>query len=167
GRADEVVVRDVQLRKNVPEFLRHLVGKLRRRQARLPGGTLDFLAVLVGARQKKDVVAHEPMCPRDSVGHHRGVRVAKVRLGVDVVDRRGDEKGAHDGRGVSPYACKAIAWTSFTDKPWDAASADRSSNSGTALTIFPSRHASLNRTSPSCVFTWMISRRRHSRSTSL
>jgi len=39
------------------------------------------------------------MRPRDGVGHHRGVRVAKVRLGVDVVDRRGDVEGvsvAHD-----------------------------------------------------------------------
>ena len=63
------------------------------------GRELDRLPVLVGAGEEEDVLAALAHVPGEHVGGHRRVRVAEVRLGVDVVDRGGDVV-AH-----APIAC--------------------------------------------------------------
>ena len=118
GRPDEVVVRDVQHRQRGRET------SATSRSANagvgtpgLPGRPLDFLAVLVGPGQEEHVVAHQAVRARDRVGHHRRVRVAEVRLRVDVVDRRGDVEAAHDvrrRRGARRTPAAAMACTSLT-----------------------------------------------------
>ena len=67
---------------------RHTVGAKRLRRGRRAGP----LAVLVGAGEKKRVVAQQAMAARDDVGGDGGVGVADVGAGVDVVDRRGEVK---------------------------------------------------------------------------
>ena len=58
--------------------------------AELLGRLRDRLAVLVGAGQKEHVLAPLAHVAGEDVGGDRRVRVTEVRLGVDVVDRRGD-----------------------------------------------------------------------------
>src|SRR5215213_4965029 len=60
------------------------------RHARLLSRPLDLLAVLVRSREEEHLVTEQPMPARDRVGHQRRVRVAEVRRGIDVVDRRRD-----------------------------------------------------------------------------
>jgi hypothetical protein len=55
----------------------------------------DLVAVLVGAGQKEDVVAEPAVVAREDVGRDGGVGVPEVRVGIDVVDRRGDRVAAH------------------------------------------------------------------------
>jgi hypothetical protein len=59
---------------------------------------LDRLTVLVGAGEEEDLLAALAHVASEHVGRHRRVRVPEVRLGVDVVDRRGDVEVflAHD-----------------------------------------------------------------------
>ena len=57
------------------------------------GGVGDRLAVLVGAGEEEHVLAALAHVAREHVGGDRRVRVAEVRLRVDVVDRRGDVEG--------------------------------------------------------------------------
>ena len=66
------------------------VGELLRRDALALGGQLDRLAVLVGAGEEEDVLAALAVVAGEHVGGDRRVRVAEMRLGVDVEDRRGD-----------------------------------------------------------------------------
>ena len=78
---------------------------LARRSARLGGQPHHVGAVLVGAREEEDVLAALAVMPHDDVGHDRRVRVADVRLRVDVVDRRGEvEALGHEpqSNGVRP-----------------------------------------------------------------
>ena len=63
------------------------VAQLARRDAELLGRLGDRLAVLVGAREEEDVLAALAHVPREHVGGDRRVRVAEMRLAVDVVDR--------------------------------------------------------------------------------
>ncbi len=58
---------------------------------------LDLLTVLVGAGQKIDLLAPEPLIAGEGVGHHRRVDVADVGHVVDIVDRCGDVKGVGHG----------------------------------------------------------------------
>jgi hypothetical protein len=95
GGPDEIVVRNIEQRRQVAELLRHPVGKGRRRHAGLSGRALDFLAVLVGTGEEKHVVAHQPVRPRRRVRDHRRVGMAEMGLGVDVVDRGRDVEAAH------------------------------------------------------------------------
>ena len=61
--------------------------------ARLGGGLRDLVAVLVGAGDEERLAPALPPEPHQGVRDHGGVRVAEVRLVVDVVDRRGEVEG--------------------------------------------------------------------------
>jgi len=65
-----------------------LVGQCLRKDAARGRRFLNLLAVLVGPREKKDVVTREPMEARERVRNNRRVAVPDVRPIVDVVDRR-------------------------------------------------------------------------------
>ena len=125
GRPDEIVVGNIQQRGEVPELFRHLVGERLRRQTGPGRGALYLLAVLVRAGQEEDVVAEQPVRTGGGIRNHRRVGVTEMRLGVDVVDRRGDEIFAHDvlvrsragsARRRFSYASTASAWTSLTER---------------------------------------------------
>src|SRR5207249_8698205 len=161
GRADEVVERDIQLAPGARELLFHLVAVRQRRQPLLDRGAIHVLRVLVVPHQEPRVVARQPVVARDDVGGDLFISRAQVRPAVHVVDRRREEVTAQGW-----YAFTASAWTSFTERLFAAARRAQSSNSGTALTIRPSRRAILKRTAPIGVSTDTISRWRHSRSTS-
>ena len=90
GRADEIVGAVVHRADQVAERLADLVRVGLRRQARGLGGFLHLLAVLVGAGEEFDVVAIQPLRPRQNVARNRGVSVPDVRPIVHVIDRRGD-----------------------------------------------------------------------------
>ena len=77
-------------RHQLAELRRVAVGQLLRRDALALGRLRDRLAVLVGAGQEEHVLAALAHVAGEDVGRDRRVRVAEVRLGVDVVDRRGD-----------------------------------------------------------------------------
>ncbi len=93
GGADEEVVRDLQQRQQRPEALRVAVGELLGLDALGGGGVGDRLAVLVGAGEKEHVLAPLAHVAGEHVGGDLLVRVAHVRLGVDVVDRGRDVEG--------------------------------------------------------------------------
>ena len=87
GGADEVVVGDVQPLPRLGEQRGDRVDELLRRSCRRPRrALLHLLAVLVGAGEELDVVAEQAVPAGERVADDRGVRVAEVRLGVDVVD---------------------------------------------------------------------------------
>ena len=67
-----------------------LVHELFDREARGGGGLHDLVAVLVGAGLEADLLPQEAVEAGQGIGHHRGVGVADVGLGVDVIDGRGD-----------------------------------------------------------------------------
>jgi hypothetical protein len=91
--ADEEVVGGVDPRGQREEPLRVAVRQLARGNALAVRGLGHRLAVLVGAREEEDLVPALAHVPRQDVRRDRGVRVAEVRLGVHVVDRRGDVVG--------------------------------------------------------------------------
>ena len=87
GGADEEVVRDIDRRHQRLEALGVSVGELLRRDPLTLGRLRDRLAVLVRAGEEEDVLAPLAHVAGENVGGDRGVRVAEVGLGVDVVDR--------------------------------------------------------------------------------
>ena len=90
GGADEEVVRGVDPLGQLAEPRRVAVDELLRRDPLALGRQRDRLAVLVGAGEEEDVLAALAHVAGEHVGRDRRVRVAEVRLGVDVVDRGGD-----------------------------------------------------------------------------
>ena len=70
-----------------------------RLHAPLAGAHLHLLAVLVGAGQEEDLVAHQPPETRDDVGQDLLVGMAQVRRPVGVVDGGGEVERLHDERG--------------------------------------------------------------------
>ena len=95
GGPDEVVVGDLEPVPCLDEPSRHRVDPLQRRH---PVGLCrpgDLVAVLVGPREEEDVVALEPVPPRQCVGDDHRVGVPDVGHVVHVVDRRRDVEAAH------------------------------------------------------------------------
>ncbi len=92
GRADVVVVADVEALPDLAPAGLEGVGPLARRDAVLLGGPRDLEPVLVGAGQVAHVVAAQAPVARDEVARDLGVGVADVGHVVRVVDRRGDEE---------------------------------------------------------------------------
>ena len=72
-----------------------LVHELLDRQPHGGGGFQDLVAVLVGAGLEAHLLPQEAVEAGQGIGHHRGVGVADVGLGVDVIDGRGEVDG-HD-----------------------------------------------------------------------
>ena len=92
GGADEVIIADVHLFKQRAEEPGDLVGKLLGRFAGGCGGTLHFLAVLVGAGKEVGVKAQHALAPRNGVAHQRGVCMPDVRARVHVINGRSNVK---------------------------------------------------------------------------
>ena len=95
GRAEEVVVGDVEAGPGLDEPRRGAVGPLLRRHPVLLGSLGDLEAVLVGAREELDLVTAESVPAGDRVGVDRRVRRAQVRRVGDVVDRRRQVEARH------------------------------------------------------------------------
>src|SRR5271168_2919835 len=105
GRADVVIVRNSH---PLPEFLelsRNLIrillwsfsGSLRR--------ALDFLAMLIGASQKKRFCAEHALAPRNRIARDGRISMADVRPRIHVINRcRNVELLAH----VPPFSINAI-----------------------------------------------------------
>ena len=91
--ADEPVEGDVQLLLQALEHIGIALRQLRGGNA-LCCGRLDHLeAVLIGAGQKPDVKAVQPLEPRDGIGGDVLIRMPDVRLAIRVGDRGGDIVG--------------------------------------------------------------------------
>jgi hypothetical protein len=103
GGAHEVVVGDLHALPEPLEIGHDFVGQGLGGHAPGGGGLLDLLAVLVGAGEEVDLLAHHPPVPGDHVRQHRGVGVPDVGLVVHIVDGGGDvealghENSAADG----------------------------------------------------------------------
>ena len=92
-RADEEVVRSVDGLRHRLEARRVAVGQLLGADPLLLRRELHRLAVLVRAREEEDILPALAHVAREDVGRDRRVRVAQVRLRVDVEDRGGDVEG--------------------------------------------------------------------------
>ncbi len=90
GGADVIVVADVQVVPGLPEPAADLIHELFDREISGRGGLHDLVAVLVGAGLEAHFLPQEAMETGQGVGHHRGIGVADVGLGVDVIDGCGD-----------------------------------------------------------------------------
>ncbi len=92
GGADEIIIRQVErLRERHPVGRKRVAISLRVllfRQGRL----LHFLAVLVEAREKEDLLTQAAPRPCDDVGNNLLVGMPQMRLPVDVINRGGDVK---------------------------------------------------------------------------
>ena len=93
GRADELIVRDVQRRPHLPELPCHAVHELLRVNPGLCRRFRDLLPVFVRARQEIRLFAKKPPVAREYICGNRRVGVSNVRVAVDVVDRGGDVEG--------------------------------------------------------------------------
>ena len=90
GGADEVVVGKREQLAETAERLGNAVDELLRRLAGRGRRLFHLLAVLVGTGQEHHLAPVEPHETRQRVAGQRGVRVADMRLVVDVINRRGD-----------------------------------------------------------------------------
>ena len=97
GRADEVVVGDVERIPRRAEVGGGLVDELLGRHTSRLRGALHLEAVLVGAGEKEDLVAAEASPARQRVAGNRRVRVTDVRHVVDVIDGCRDVEASHGG----------------------------------------------------------------------
>ena len=135
---------------------------------------LDLLAVLVGAGEKEHVIAEQPPRSRDRVGDHRRVRVAEMRLGVHVIDRRGQVEASHGSVVLSlsavalwsRYAFVAAACTSFTGTSAFGREPQAIVELRRRIDDRAGQAGTLNRTAPSGVSIVTISRASRSRVTS-
>ena len=74
----------------MPEPAADLIHELFDREIGGRGGLHDLVAVLVGAGLEAHLLAQEAVETGQGISHHRGVGVADVGLGVDVIDGCGD-----------------------------------------------------------------------------
>ncbi len=95
GRADEVVVANLERPVELPVALDDPVGELEGRDPLRRRGLLDVLAVLVGAGQEPRLFAREAAKARDHVRDDRRVDVPDVGQIVDVIDRSGRVERLH------------------------------------------------------------------------
>ena len=92
GRADKIVVGQVQLSGKLLPGRSHFVAVGLGALAGAEGGLLDFLPVLIHASQKKNVVAQAAVGAGDDIGNDLFVGVAEMRFTVEVVNRCRDVK---------------------------------------------------------------------------
>ena len=95
GRADEVVVGDVQPVPGVSELGCDRIGERLRIEPGGIGGLLDFLTMFVRSGQELDVVTHQSVPTCQCITDDRRVGVPQVGLGIHVVDRCCDVDPAH------------------------------------------------------------------------
>ena len=98
GRADEVVVRDVEELPGLAVALHRRVGPLTWRDSPGLGGLLHFQPVLVGAREVVHLLTEGAVPPSHGVADHRGIHVPDVGHVVHVVDRCCQVVPAHERR---------------------------------------------------------------------
>ena len=104
GRADKVVVGRVEQIADLPYLARDLVYIFLGRNAGRGRVLLNLLPVLVGAGQKENIIALQPLIPRQRVGQHNLIAVADVRLAGGVGDRGGNIKFRFIHDGGHPFA---------------------------------------------------------------
>jgi hypothetical protein len=110
GRADEIVIGDVELGEQRAELRANLIDILLRWDAPLLRTLLHFLAVLINPGQEMHPVAHQAAEAGNDVRQHYFIGVAQVRRTVHVVDRGGDVERVHvvgwQGKGPAPKCRK-------------------------------------------------------------
>ena len=95
GRANEVIVRDIEDLPGLGESSRGSVGPLPGSHLVLLRRFRHLLAMLVGTSQEKDVLPEQSVPASNGISIDGAVGVAEVRYVVDVVDRRGDVEAVH------------------------------------------------------------------------
>ena len=91
-RADEIIVADVEAFPEILEARNDLVDVFDWRHAGFFCLLLNLLAVLIRARQKKDIIADQAVKAGNGVRDGRAVRMADVELGARIINRRRDIK---------------------------------------------------------------------------
>ena len=92
GGAHEVVVLDIQFRPEIPEVRAYLVDKFLRAPALLRRGLGNLVTVLVGAGEEAHILAPQLVKTGKGVADDRGIGMAEMRVGVDVINRGRDIK---------------------------------------------------------------------------
>ena len=87
GRADKVIVGDIQPLPQGLEARDDLVDVLLRRHAFLGGLTLDFLAVFVAARQEEHIVSLRAVVTGQGIRHGRAVGMTDVQFRAGIINR--------------------------------------------------------------------------------
>ena len=92
GRADEIIIRQLQLFGEGLPVRREPIAVSLRGFPLGDGRLLDFLAVFVEAGQEKHFLTEAASRARDDIGDDFLVSVTEMRLAVDVINRRSDVK---------------------------------------------------------------------------
>ena len=98
GRADKIIMGDVQ---NLPEVLKpfhHLIHQLLGAYAPLLGGFFDFHAVLVRPGEEKHLPAQQALVTGHHIGGHSRVGVADMWDVIDVINGSGYVENLFRGR---------------------------------------------------------------------
>ncbi len=93
GRADEIVIGDVQRLVHGAEALRVALAQLGRADALPCGGLLHLQPVLVDAGQEKHIIAVQPLETRDGVRRDRLIGVADMRIAIRIGNGGGNIEG--------------------------------------------------------------------------
>ena len=123
GSADKIVIGDLELFPKVLEVRSLAIGPLLRSHAMLGSGLGNLLTMLVHAGQELDVVAGGATIARLHVGKNRRIRRSQMRIGIDVVNRRGDKERrlclAHRRTLSMSYGC-GLMTTALTEVDFTA-----------------------------------------------
>jgi hypothetical protein len=93
-----VIIADVEFVPGLAELGADAIHKLFHGEARSGRGFHHLVAVLVGAGLQAGFGAQEPLETGQGVGHHRGISVADMGLGVDVINGSGEVVGHSSGQ---------------------------------------------------------------------
>ena len=117
GRADEIIVREVERPEQLAELSGVLVCERLRRHAAVLRALLHLSAMLVGAGQEEHIPSVEPHRPRPDVAERGRVRTPDMRAVVHVIDGRRDVRRGRTGHGWNPTDPRAAASRTLRTMP--------------------------------------------------
>jgi hypothetical protein len=91
--SDEVVIRDSQSLPERLEAFDHFITVSFWIHASILGGFFHLLAMLIRAREEKNLIALQPFVTSKNVSGDRGIGVADMGNIIDIVDRGGNVEG--------------------------------------------------------------------------
>ena len=90
GGADEIVIREIQTRRQVTEILADGIGEGLRRETLVIRRLFDLLPMFVRAGKEHHLISVQPLEPGQHVTGQGRIGMADMRLVIHVINRRGN-----------------------------------------------------------------------------